>query len=287
MRILENVKRSVLFVIVAIFLVGCNTGEDGSAKAEDEDGVRKVKIAYVQSGKPMTYTDENGEAKGYDVEVLKAVEERLPQYEFEFVGTSDDDLLIGVEQGKYQVGVKNAFWSEERTEKFIYPKEFIGLSSTGLVVKKENASIKNLQDLASANFSLAPIAANNGQYAVVAEYNEKNPDNQVDLNASDTFSVDVVQWVNEGRVDGAIIIEGKYNRQVTDKDGPYHHLKDDVVYNEFAVIQTWPLFNKKEQQFADDFDAALKQVKEEGIPNRLSEKHYGRDLFELLDDAQK
>lgn len=287
MKGLESLKRSVLFVIVVLLLGACNTGTDGSAKAEGEDAVRKVKVAYVQSGKPVTYTDENGEAAGYDVEVLKAVEELLPQYDFEFVGTSDDDLLIGVEQGKYQVGVKNAFWTEERTEKFIYPKEFIGLSSTGLVVKKENESIKDLHDLASADFTLAPIAANNAQYTVVAQHNEENPDNQVQLKAGDTFSIDVVQWVNEGRVDGAVIIEGSYNRQVTNEDGPYHHLKDDVVYNEFAVIQTWPLFNKKEQEFADDFDEALKQVKEEGIPNRLSEEFYGRDLFELLDEAQK
>lgn len=287
MKGLESLKRSVLFVIVVLLLGACNTGTDGSAKAEGEDAVRKVKVAYVQSGKPVTYTDENGEAAGYDVEVLKAVEELLPQYDFEFVGTSDDDLLIGVEQGKYQVGVKNAFWTEERTEKFIYPKEFIGLSSTGLVVKKENESIKDLHDLASADFTLAPIAANNAQYTVVAQHNEENPDNQVQLKAGDTFSIDVVQWVNEGRVDGAVIIEGSYNRQVTNEDGPYHHLKDEVVYNEFAVIQTWPLFNKKEQEFADDFDEALKQVKEEGIPNRLSEEFYGRDLFELLDEAQK
>lgn len=287
MELGRNIKISILVILMAIFLVGCNTETDSSVKAEGEDEVRKVKVAYVQSGKPVTYTDENGEAAGYDVEVLKAVEELLPQYQFEFVGTSDDDLLIGIEQGKYQVGVKNAFWTEERTEKFIYPKEFIGLSSTGLVLKKEHKSIKDLHDLAAADLSLAPIAANNAQYTVVAQYNEDNPDNQVQLKAGDTFSIDVVQWVNEGRVDGAIIIEGSYHRQVTDENGPYHHLKDEVVYNEFAVIQTWPLFNKKEQQFADDFDEALKQVKEQGIPNRLSEEFYGRDLFELLDESQK
>lgn len=137
MKLSKGLNLSFLSIAIALFLIGCNTTSDGSAKAEDEDGVRKVKIAYEQSSKPITYTDENGEAAGYDVEVLKAVAERLPQYEFEFVGTSDDDLLIGVEQGKYQVGVKNAFWTEERTEKFIYPKEFIGLSSTGLVLKKK------------------------------------------------------------------------------------------------------------------------------------------------------
>lgn len=268
------------FVLLIGLLAGCGKESDAAAKA---DGIKKVKVAYAQAGKPVSYTDEKGEAAGYDVEVLKAVDALLPQYEFEFVGTSDDDLLIGVEQGKYQLGVKNAFFTEERAEKFIYPKEFIGLSSTGLVLKKEDANVQSLKDFAKADFSLAPIAANNAQYAVIAEYNAENPDEQVKLKAGDTFSIDVVQWVNEGRVDGAVIIEATFNQQVANAEGPYHHLKDQVVYNEFDVIQTWPLFNKKEQQLVDDFDEALQKVKAEKIPNALSEKYYGRDLFELLD----
>ncbi|AOV07838.1 transporter substrate-binding domain-containing protein [Sporosarcina ureilytica] len=287
MKLIKSLQVAAFGTAIAALLIGCSSKGNERVEAEGDKDVRKVKVAYVQSSKPVTYTDENGNAAGYDVEVLKAVDELLPQYEFDFVGTSDDDLLVGVEQGKYQLGVKNAFWTEERTAKFIYPKEFVGLSSTGLVLKKENEAVKTLEDFASADFSLAPIAANNAQYTVIAEHNEAHPDNPVNLKAGDTFSIDVVQWVNEGRVDGAVIIEASFNRQVTAEDGPYHHLKDDVVYNEFAVIKTWPLFNKKEQELADAFDIALKQVKEQKIPNDLSKEFYGRDLFELLDTVER
>ena len=56
---------------------------------------------------------------------MKLVDELLPEYEFEYVGTTSDDLLIGVEQGKYQVGVKNAFWTEERTENLFSRRNFL------------------------------------------------------------------------------------------------------------------------------------------------------------------
>lgn len=276
-----------LFIILMMFivsLVACGQANDDEVSGETTDDVRKVKIAYVQSSKPMTYTDENGEATGYDVEILRAVEEKLPNYDLEFVGTTDDDLLIGVEQGKFQAGVKNAFFTEERTKKFLYPEEFIGLSSIGLVLKTENEQIKTLTDFANENFTLAPIAANNAQYTVIESYNKENPDNPVKLEAGDVFSLDVVQWVLEDRVDGGIIIEGSFHRQVLNDDAPYNHLKDDVVYKEFDVIKTWPLFNKDEQEFADAFDKAMKQVKEEKITNELSVEFYGKDLFELLDE---
>lgn len=284
MKMKNILKMSVIGLLIGGILAGCGAGV---ASTENEDGVRKVKVAYVQSSKPVTYTDEKGYATGYDVEVLRAVDELLPAYEFEFIGTSDDDLLLGVEQGKYQVGVKNAFYTEERTKKFIYPKQFSGLSSTGLVLKKENDHIQGLEDFASAGFTLAPIAANNAQYTVIDEYNKANPDNLVKLQAGDTFSIDVVQWVNEGRVDGAVIIEASYDRQITSEDGPYHNLKDDVVYKEFAVIKTWPLFNKKEQEFADAFDEAMKTLIEEKKTNELSNQFYGKDLFELLDTVER
>lgn len=244
-------KKSKIFQFAAVglasiaLLAGCNSGESADKNSDDAGEVRTVKVAYDQASKPISYIDDNGNPTGYDVEVMKLVDELLPDYKFEYVGTTSDDLLIGVEQGKYQVGVKNAFFTQERTEKFIFPKEFLGLSSAGLVLRKEDEGIKTLADFAKKGYSLAPIAANNAQYTIIDEYNTANPDNKVKLQAGDAFTVDVVQWVNEGRVDGGVMIEGPFKQQVLAEDGPYNNLKDEVVYNEFSVIKTWPLFNKK------------------------------------------
>ncbi len=295
-KILSLITASIL---TAAFITGCGANSDTNsnnstastastaASADSGSQVTKVKVAYDQASKPISWLDENGNATGYDVEVMRLVDELLPQYEFEFIGTSNDDLLIGVEQGKYQVGIKNAFWTQERTEKFIFPKEFLGLSSTGLVLKKNNEKIKTLSDFAKAGLKLAPMAANNAQYTIIDEYNKANPDNQVKLEAGDSFTVDVVQWVNEGRVDGGVIIEGQFDKQVRAEDGQYHNLVNEVVYNEFAVIKTWPLFNKKEQAFADAYDEAIKKLKDEKKSNEQSVKFYGKDLFEVLEKVNR
>jgi L-cystine transport system substrate-binding protein len=281
-------KLATLSIVSVGILAACgNEPDSSSASSSKEEGVTVVKVAYDQASKPMTYIDENGNPTGYDVEVMKLVDEALPEYEFEYVGTTSDDLLLGVEQGKYQAGVKNAFWTEERTEKYIFPQEFLGLSSAGLVLKKENANIKNLSDFASAGMTLAPIAANNAQYTIIAEYNEANPDNLVKLKAGEDFTVDVVQWVNEGRVDGGVQIEGSFTGQVLTEGGPYYNLKDEVVYNEFAVIKTWPLFNKKQQEFADAYDKAIAEIKKTDALRKLSVEFYGKDLFEVLESVNR
>lgn len=286
-------QKKKLFQIAAVglaslaILAGCSSGEASKNETEDGVKVRTVKVAYDQASKPISYIDDKGNPTGYDVEVMKLVDELLPEYKFEYVGTTSDDLLIGVEQGKYQVGVKNAFFTQERTEKFIFPKEFLGLSSAGLVLRKEDEGIKTLADFASKGYSLAPIAANNAQYTIIDEYNKANPNNKVKLQAGDAFTVDVVQWVNEERVDGGVMIEGPFKQQVLADDGAYHNLKDEVVYNEFAVIKTWPLFNKKEQEFADAYDKAIAQIKEQKKTSELSKEFYGRDLFEVLENVNR
>lgn len=273
-------KLAGLTIAASLLLAACGDKEEATQG-------EKVKVAFELGSKPMTYVDEKGEPAGYDIDVMKLVDEKLEDYTFEYVGTTSDDLLIGVEQGKYQVGVKNAFFTEERAQKYIYPKQFIGLSSAGLVLNKQNEAIKTLEDFAKKQFKLAPIAANNAQYTIIAEYNVANPNNPVKLEAGEEFGVDVVQWVNEGRVDGGVIIEGKFNKQVTEADGPYHELKDTVVYNEFAVIKTWPLFNKKQQAFADAYDEAMQEIEASGELQKLSEKHYGRNLFEVLGRVER
>ncbi|RLL43897.1 amino acid ABC transporter substrate-binding protein [Oceanobacillus piezotolerans] len=280
-------KGFVTGLALVTFIAGCESGTASSSDGDSASEVRTVKVAYDQSSKPISYLDDNGNATGYDVEVMKLVDELLPEYEFEYVGTTSEDLLIGVQQGKFQVGVKNAFWTEERTENFLYPEEFLGLSSIGLVLTNENAHIKTLEDFASEGFTLAPIAANNAQYTVIEEYNQENPDNPVKLQAGDQFSVDVIQWVNEGRVDGGVTIEGPFQKQVIAEDGPYHNLINDVVYNEFDVIKTWPLFNLDEQEFAAAYDEAIKQLKEEKKLSELSTEFYGRDLFEVLESVDR
>lgn len=272
------------FVLAGV-LAGCGTSDDKGQAAEE--GVQVVKVAYDQASKPMTYTDDNGNATGYDVEVMKLVDEKLKDYQFEYVGTSSDDLLIGVEQGKFPVGVKNAFITEERQAKFLFPKEYLGLSSIGLVVKTADKKIDSLEKFADKGYTLAPIAANNAQYTVVKEYNDAHPDNPVKLKAGDEFLVDVVQWVNEGRANGGVTIEGIFEQQVVSEKGPYHNLKNDVVYNEFGVIKTWPLFNKKQQTLADEYDKAIKELRDEGKLAQLSEEFYGRDLFKVLDKAER
>jgi len=272
----------ILTLLIALFVTACSSKENNSS---DNSGVRTIKIAYAQTGKPITFQDEKGNATGYDVEVLKLIDEKLLQYQFEFIPTTDDDLLIGVESGKYHLGLKNAFYTDARAEKYIYPKEYLGASASGLLIRKEDEGIVNdLSDIASLGKKLLPIAPQDAQYALVQKYNEENPDNQINVETSESFVVqDGIVWISEGRYDAWLVIKSTYDANVVAEDGPYHYLNEELSWSTFSATKTWPLFNREEQELADAYDEAIKELKEEGKIKELLIQFLGEDTSQYLD----
>ena len=67
---------------------GDDTAGDDAASPDNNAEVRTITVAYSQGNAPCSYVDDNGELVGYEIDVLKLVDDMLPQYEFEFTGTN-------------------------------------------------------------------------------------------------------------------------------------------------------------------------------------------------------
>ncbi|SEU21138.1 transporter substrate-binding domain-containing protein [Paenibacillus sp. NFR01] len=288
-------------LLLAFSIAGCGNNNNSNSAAEaaaapastntaanapaDPAKVNKVRIAHTQAYVPYDFVNEQGESDGFEVQVLKAVDELLPEYEFEFVPTSDDDLLIGVESGKYDVGVKGAWVTEERKQKFIFPKNNIAASVIGITFRTENADqIKDIDSFARYSGKLVPIAPQNAQYAVIEDYNKTHTDKPIKLVPSEDFTIaDAYSWVLEGRYDAYLDIKLSYQNNITKADGPYHQYADKLSYLPYKGIPTWPLFNKKDQAFADAYDGAIEKLKADGTISELSQKYFGEDIFQYID----
>jgi L-cystine transport system substrate-binding protein len=245
-----------------------------------------VRVAFAQAGRPISYVDDDGNATGFDVEVFKLVDERLPEYEFRFIPTTDDDLLIGVETGKYQVGLKNTFYTAARAEKYIYPKNNLGASESGFIVRAEDADkLVDLEAVATLNKKLLPIAPQDAQYYLVQQHNDKFPDKPINVETSEAFTVsDWAIWLTEGRYDAYLTIRSAFASQVESPEGAHHDLVGKLAWNTFTATKTWPLFNKNEQALADAYDRIIVQLKSEGAISGLLIKFLGKDTTLLLKD---
>lgn len=256
------------------------------AKPKKSDGkIQKIRVAHTNYYVPYDFVNDKGESDGFEVAVLKEIDKHLPQYEFEYFPTSDDDLLIGVLQGKYDVGTKGVWITEERKKKYIFPQNPIAASIIGIVIRKDTADkITDIESFAKYSGKLVPIGPSNAQYNIIDEYNKQNPDARVKLVAGDQFeAADGYVWVVEGRYDARVDIKLSFQNNIEKEGAPYAKYKDKLSYVPYKAIPTWPLFNRKNQAFANAYDEAIKTLKENGTLEKLSQKYFGENIFSFVE----
>lgn len=256
-----------------------------SKKNKKDSSVRLIQIAHTPTNVPYGFLNEKGESDGFEVSVMKAVDELLPQYKFNFNAVSDDELLIGIETGKYQVGTKGAWLTEERKKKFLIPSEPIAASVIGLAYRSSDSEkIHDMDSFAEFSGKLIPISPLSAQYSVIDEYNKSHKGKaQIKLVPSDVFDIaDSYLWVLEGRYDGYLVLKLSFEKNVLKEAGPYHQFAEKLSYVPYKGIPTYPLFNKKETQLVSDYENAIKILKENGTIAELSKKYFGENVFDFV-----
>ncbi|MBO5371884.1 MAG: transporter substrate-binding domain-containing protein [Lachnospiraceae bacterium] len=288
-KIFNRLLAAGIVPVFTLGVLGCGAKETTAETAEKKDGVETIIVAYRQDYAPYDYIDENGKEDGYEVAVLKKIDELLPEYEFEYVGTTDDDILIGVESGKYDVGTKGIWWTKERESSYLFPEHYIGASIVGITFRTEDADkITDLKSFAENSGKLVPIAPQNAQYNIIQNFNEQNPDTPIELVAADQFNnADSYQWVLEGRYDAFFDIKTVYDTNIADKDGEYHEFADKLSYVAYEGIPIWPLINKDNQAFADAYDKVWDELEANGTFEELSQEYFGFNIFDYVPEGYK
>ena len=289
MKIQKYIKAltATLLIGAMALTAGCggeDTAASGSGSDTNADGKRVITVAHTNYYVPYDFVNDQGESDGFEVAVMKEVAKKLPQYEFKFVPTSDDDLLIGVESGKYTVGTKGIWITEARKKKYVFPKNNLGASVIGIVIRKDTADkIKDLPSFADYSGKLVPIAPQDARYMVIDTYNKEHADKPIALTSSESFQVaDAYSWVLEGRYDAYLEVELSYKNNIQKDDAPYHKFNDQLTYIRYKGIPTYPIFNRNEQKFADEYDKAIEELRDEGKIAEREQKYFGESLSDYL-----
>jgi L-cystine transport system substrate-binding protein len=241
------------------------TADEKTASGE----VRKVIIGTGTSFKPYCYLDENGKLAGYEYEVLQAVDELLPQYEFDFQTFEFANILVGIDAKKIDVGAHQFELNEERQEKYLFSDESYTTFILRITVDKNRNDIKSLEDLQGKK-----VQTGNGSNAsyVLEQYNKEHADTPINLIYSSETSEQQVNNIANGTYDAIISITRvveNLNKEFGD------HIK--TVGEPIANSNTYFVLNKEDIQLKDDIDGALKTLKENGKLAELSVKIIGAD----------
>jgi L-cystine transport system substrate-binding protein len=228
--------------------------------------------------------DENGNPTGYDIEMMRLVDEALPDISIEFIPTSYDDCYVGLEMGNFDVVDTSAFYTPERAERYNLPEESVGQTILYMIVRKENADVTSFEDLYDAGLQLSPITAGNGIYYVVDAYNQANPDKALELKTTgdSTYVGGSIEEVVNGKYDAALWSKAKFDSVVLSEDGELHSLLDQISYSAVDVAKTYPIFSKNvDESIVQEISDALADIKASGKAAELSLEFFGYNIFDL------
>ena len=150
---------SVMAAAGVLTLSGCSnssTSTAASSGASSAAGSAADQLAAIQaSGKlivalegawqPWSYHDESDTLVGYDVEVSRAIAEKLG-VEPEYVESDWDSLFAGLDAGRFDMVCNGVEVTDERALTYDFTTPY-GYIHTALAVRKDNDEIKTFEDL--------------------------------------------------------------------------------------------------------------------------------------------
>lgn len=274
MSISAKLSRRTLGLAVAGFAIAITA----AGSSYGEGSVRTIKIATAAESKPLSWGAIGVEPQGYEPDVLRAVNAKLPQYKFELEGASDIAQETGLATGKYDIATGGYYWAEARAKQFLIPASPIGASLIKIYSLK-NSGINEMKDLVGKK--IVPVTAGGGIFRFATKWQEQNPEYKIEITASSAGIPypDRLKEIQNGKYD-ALVLPSNLGEQTVIQEQ-----KLDVVSSEpVAINNTYVLIHRSDENkaLADDINRVLKELKDDGTLGKLSQKWFGEDVTKYI-----
>lgn len=266
----------VIGVFITMLLSGCNKMEE----SDNQKSKKEIKVAIsAEVNPPYLYTDEHNEFTGLDIDYLKRLEKKLPQYQFKYEVGEEESNLVGIGAGKFDMGINWFFKTPEREQQFLYQDVPYSYALPLIVVNKNNADIHSLNDLPGKK--LTPMAPSGGLYSILSQYN-KSHTSKINIDTiQEPSNGDNLKMISDARRDAIFLNWNTYN-------AIQKQIGADVKIG--GIVKKEPLhivYNKKHQKLHDDIDQATQELKNTGELQKLSKKYFDINVFDDLDEINK
>ncbi|MNO91655.1 L-cystine-binding protein TcyJ precursor [compost metagenome] len=274
-------KLAVLSFVLVLGLIvsGCGSNVSSSTSSgistsnvsDKSEQVKKVIVGTGNDFEQVAFLDENGKLTGYDVEVIKEIDKRLAQYEFEFQTMDFSNILLSLETKKIDLAAHLFEKNPEREQKFLFNKEPYAYWRNKIIVASDNNDpIKTLDDLKGKKVLIGPTSA---QAQILENYNKEHKDG-IEIVYQQNDANDEVQQVSSGRVYATLGAD--FLLPIKDPQGKLKTVGDSL--NEGNILYVFRKDDKESQKLADDVDATIKELKADGTLAKLSIEWLGQDF---------
>lgn len=277
-------KKKIISLLTLLSLLLCFSmlavGRAEASHSEEEKEV--ITVGISAQSKPYNYYNENNELAGFEIDLLKAIEQESDDYAFEFEITEFASLFAGVDSGKFDLIANNIGENPERRDKYLFSKNPYVITHNVLITRPDAGDNLALEEMAGQSMGLV---AGSLQAIFMEKYNEEHPDQAIQLEYIDTDGANIIREVASGRYD-MTIYSTTYLQDVMDTFGL--DLVGHPIENEDEIQPPGAYFlynqNAESLELRNDIDQVLAQLREEGTLAAISEKHFGQDDTQLTEE---
>ncbi len=259
-----------LVLAVSAMLAGCAaSGKPAESTEAAGDQLARIQakgeiiVAMEGTWAPWTYHDESDQLVGYDVEVAKAVAEKLG-VTASFVEGEWDGLLAGLDAGRYDIMVNGVGITAERQEKYNFSTPY-AYNKTAVIVRGDYDEIHSMEDLKGKSTANTISST----YATQAEAYGAAVTGVDDLNQT-------IELLLAGRIDATL------NTEVVFEDYKKAHPDADIKIAAYSdEVENIAIPVRKDGDSATLLAAinqALAELDADGTLAALSNKYFGKDI---------
>ncbi|HGH6490804.1 TPA: amino acid ABC transporter substrate-binding protein [Neisseria meningitidis] len=269
-------KKFVLGGIAALVLAACGGSESGSGASsapaqsavsgsliERINNKGTVTVGTEGTYAPFTYHDKDGKLTGYDVEVTRAVAEKLG-VKVEFKETQWDSMMAGLKAGRFDV-VANQVGLTSPERQATFDKSDPYSWSGAVLVARNDSNIKSIDDIKGVKTA----------QSLTSNYGEKAKAAGADLVAVDGLAQSLT-LIEQKRADATLNDE----LAVLDylKKNPNAGVK--IVWSAPAdeKVGSGLIVNKGNDEAVAKFSTAINELKTDGTLKKLGEQFFGKDI---------
>ena len=270
---------SVMAAAGVLTLAGCSSNSGSSAAASGAASSAastgaadqlaaiqtngKLVVALEGAWQPWSYHDESDTLVGYDVEVSRAIAEKLG-VEPEYVESDWDSLFAGLDAGRSDIVCNGVEVTDERAKTYNFTTPY-GYIHTALAVRKDNEDIKSFEDLKGKT------TAN----SLASTYMEMAESYGATVQGIDTLE-ETIQLRTAGRIDATL------NADVSFYDYLNVHPDADfklVAQTEDASHVAIPVRKGDDSaSLLEAINTAIEELRADGTLKALGEKYFGQDI---------
>ena len=269
-------KKFVLGTIAAVVLAACGgEGSNSASSAPVQSGAASGSLIERINNKgtitvgtegtyaPFTYHDKDGKLTGYDVEVTRAVADKLG-IKVEFKETRWDSMMAGLKAGRFDVVANQVGLTSPERQATFDKSEPYSWSGAVLVVRKDS-NIKSIDDIKGVKTAQS-LTSNYGEKAKAA--------------GAELVPVD-------GLAQSLTLIEQKRaDATLNDELAVLDYLKKNpnagvqIVWSAPAdeKVGSGLIVNKGNDEALAKFSTAITELKADGTLKKLGEQFFGKDI---------